>query len=191
MMHLRTDEAFEGDEKLTVAGLKLEVGDQAPELILRRLENPFDAAKVFQLSDLRGKVVLINFVNAVSTPVCRNETRALRERSLELKTDEAVFLTVSMEPAIWLSGYEHCLTSEVGEPTHHLLVSAEAGPLRLVDWGVEIQQWRKNPQRTVVVINKDQKVAFAVYVKDQGDEDEAAHATEDGITAVKAALAQN
>lgn len=71
----RLSEAFELDERLTVVGRKLSVGDTAPDFVLDYLDPAISAIRTVRLADSNGKVRLLNVVNSLDTPVCQIETR--------------------------------------------------------------------------------------------------------------------
>lgn len=65
------------------------VGQQAPDLTLKRLDG-----QEMRLSDLRGKVVMLNFW-ATNCPPCRNEMPAMEAVYKELAAQGAVIVAVN------------------------------------------------------------------------------------------------
>jgi thiol peroxidase len=94
---IRTDEAFEGDIKLTVAGRMLKPGDAAPAFALDALA-PGDAMpREVTPASGTGRVRLLNVVNSLDTPVCYVGTHRFETmRSSDLPEGVDV-LTVSMD----------------------------------------------------------------------------------------------
>ncbi len=181
----RTDEAYEGDEKLTIIGRQLVVGEQASKPQLYRQEGPFE--KQEQLSwQLYPQMLLLSFVNAVSTPICYSEARLLHELCGDLDPDRVLALTISLEPTRYLAGWENCLAYEMGGPNCHKLANTRASTCR--SYGVRIREWPRMPQRTAFVISGG-KVLFARYVDDQGSQDKAYAAIHDAVETVKNQLA--
>src|SRR5947207_9626640 len=74
-MDERVGEAFELDERLTVVGRKLEVGEQAPAFELEGVDPADGSIHPVRLGDSAGAVLLLNVVNSVDTPVCDVETK--------------------------------------------------------------------------------------------------------------------
>ena len=153
----RTGEAFEFDEKLTVVGPKLQPGDPAPAFALDHWDG--SAMQSVTLADTAGKVRLLNIVNSLDTPVCEVETRRWEGLRTGLPAD-VVLYTVSMDlpwaMARWSSA----------EGVGHQGLSSHRDDAFGRDYGVLLKEWRLL-QRAVIVIGKDDKVAYAEYVNDQ------------------------
>src|SRR6476620_10814825 len=66
----RRGEAFELDERLTVAGRKLTAGESAPDFTLETLDAATGALRTVRLADSSGAVRVLNVVNSLDTPVC-------------------------------------------------------------------------------------------------------------------------
>jgi len=76
---------------LTLLGPELKPGDKAPDFeVLTNDLQPFN------LSSLKGKVLVISSVPSLDTPVCDTETRKFNERAAELGEDVEI-LTISMD----------------------------------------------------------------------------------------------
>ena len=153
----RTGEAFEFDEKLTVVGPKLAAGDLAPAFALDHWDG--NAMQSVQLADTAGKVRLLNIVNSLDTPVCEVETRRWEGLRAGLP-DDVILYTVSMDlpwaMARWSSA----------ENVAHQGLSSHRDDTFGRDYGVLLKEWRLL-QRAVIVIGRDDKVAYAEYVNDQ------------------------
>jgi thiol peroxidase len=153
----RTGEAFEFDEQLTVVGRKLEPGDAAPAFALDHWDG--SAMRSITLADTTGQVRLLNIVNSLDTPVCEVETRRWERLRSGLPAD-VVLYTVSMDlpwaMARWSSA----------EGVGHQGLSSHRDDAFGRDYGVLLKEWRLL-QRSVIVIARDDTVAYAEYVNDQ------------------------
>jgi thioredoxin-dependent peroxiredoxin len=153
----RTDEAFEFDEKLTVVGRKLAPGDKAPEFALDHWDG--SAMQTVRLADTAGKVRLLNIVNSLDTPVCEVETRRWERLRTGLPAD-VVLYTVSMDLP-WAMARWNAV-----ENVAHQGLSSHRDDAFGRDYGVLLKEWRLL-QRAVMVIGRDDTVAYAEYVNDQ------------------------
>ena len=153
----RTGEAFEFDEKLTVVGRKLAIGDAAPPFVLDHWDG--SAMHAVSLADTAGKVRLLNVVNSLDTPVCEVETRRWERQRSDLPPD-VVLYTVSMDlpwaMARWSSA----------EGVSHQGLSSHRDDAFGRDYGVLIKEWRLL-QRAVFVVGPDDTIVHAEYVNDQ------------------------
>ena len=155
----RTGEAFEFDERLTVTGAQLQVGDKAPEFALETFDNEAQALRAVSLGDTRGQVRLLNVVNSVDTPVCHIETR--KWDSLRGDLPEAVRLaTISMDLPFAMARWQGA------EGVGHDMLSAHKDEAFGRDYGVLLKEWRLL-QRAVFVIDRDDRIVHAEYVADQ------------------------
>jgi thioredoxin-dependent peroxiredoxin len=154
-----TGEAFEFDEKLTVVGAKLNVGDMAPDFVLDRWDAEAGAMRQVRLADSAGTVRLLNVVNSLDTPVCEVETRLWERRRAELPEDVTVY-TISMDlpwaMARWLGA----------EGATHAGLSSHRDEAFGRDYGVLLKEWRLL-QRAVFVIDREGRIVHAEYVADQ------------------------
>jgi thiol peroxidase len=153
----RTGEAFELGEQLTVIGQQLQTGDPAPDFALDHWDG--SAMQSIGLADTAGKVRLLNIVNSLDTPVCEVETRRWERLRTGLPAD-VVLYTVSMDlpwaMARWSSA----------EGVSHQGLSSHRDDAFGRAYGVLIKEWRLL-QRAVVVIGRDDRIAYAEYVNDQ------------------------
>ncbi|SYZ73026.1 putative thiol peroxidase [Candidatus Zixiibacteriota bacterium] len=90
-MSERTGVVTSQGNPLTLIGNELKVGDSAPDFDV--VDNDL---KPFQLSSLRGKVVVISSVPSLDTPVCDTETRRFNKEAAGLG-DKVKILTISMD----------------------------------------------------------------------------------------------
>ncbi|MEX0621946.1 MAG: redoxin domain-containing protein [Candidatus Woykebacteria bacterium] len=181
----RTGEAFEDEEQLTVIGLQLQVGEKAPPFQLTLSHSPLKEVTPVLSSYFRGRVVLLSFVNALSTSVCRDQTRFLEDhtQALPLRESGAIIITVSMEPSIYLAGWRDGAALSLQQ-----LLSAEHNPKLLEAYGVSIKEWPNMPQRAVFVIGGDGNLVLVRYIADQGSQEEADSAVMDAVEAVNKLL---
>ena len=81
---------FKG-QPVTLSGPQVQVGQKAPE---------FTAVKTdlgeFQLSDVKGKVVVLSAVPSLDTPVCDAETRRFNHEAASMG-DDVQIVTISMD----------------------------------------------------------------------------------------------
>jgi thioredoxin-dependent peroxiredoxin len=153
----RTGEAFEFDEKLTVVGQKLQPGDAAPAFALDHWDG--SAMQSVTLADTAGKVRLLNIVNSLDTPVCEVETRRWEGLRTGLPAD-VVLYTISMDLPWAMARWS------AAEGVNHQGLSSHRDDAFGRDYGVLLKEWRLL-QRAVIVIGRDDKVAYAEYVNDQ------------------------
>jgi len=155
----RVGEAFELDERLTILGRQLRVGDLAPDFALESFDPATEAMRVVRLGDSSGRVRLLNVVNSIDTPVCHIETRRWDGLREDLP-DEVVLFTISMDlpfaQARWRSS----------ERVGHELLSAHKDEGFGRAYGVLVKEWRLL-QRAVFVIDRRDRIVYADYVADQ------------------------
>ena len=157
-MEERTGEAFELEEKLTVIGGKLQAGMTAPAFILDSL-SPTEGMQQVKLSDSAGHVRLLNIINSLDTSVCHVETQRWEKIRADLPADVVVY-TVSMDlPFAQMRWQTH-------ENVSHVMLSSHRDENFGADYGVLIKEWRLL-QRAVLVIDKEDKIVRAEYVRDQ------------------------
>jgi thiol peroxidase len=159
-MEERAGEAFELGERLTVVGGKLEPGMTAPPFTLDSFDSAAGTIRQIQLSDSQGKVRLLNIVNSLDTPVCHVETQRWESIRVALPPEDVVVYTISMDlpyaQARW----------QTNENVNHEMLSSHRSEQFGQDYGVLIKEWRLL-QRTVLVIDEDDKIIYAEYVPDQ------------------------
>ena len=153
----RTGEAFEFDEKLTVVGRKLSPGDAAPDFALDHWDG--SAMQSVTLGDTAGKVRLLNIVNSLDTPVCEVETRRWERLRSGLPSD-VVLYTVSMDLPWAMARWS------AAENVAHQGLSSHRDDTFGRDYGVLLKEWRLL-QRAVIVVGRDDRIAYAEYVDDQ------------------------
>ncbi len=155
-MEERVGGAVEDGQALTVLGEMLEPGDSAPDFSLDHFTG--SSMDTVTLADLAGSVVVLNVVNSVDTPVCDVQTR--RVDSL---FPAAKVMTVSMDLPFALIRW----TSAAG--VTHPAVSSHRSEDFGRDYGVLIKEWRAL-QRSMFVIDRKGRIAYAEYVPDQMNE---------------------
>ena len=156
---LRLNEAYELDERLTVVGRKLAVGDQVPDFTLDYLDPATSAIRPIRLADSAGKVRLLNVVNSLDTPVCHIETRRWDGLQGDLPANVEV-LTISMDLPFAQARWG------AAEGVTHQVLSAHRSEAFGMDYGVLLQEWRLL-QRAIFLIGPDDRIAYAEYVADQ------------------------
>jgi thioredoxin-dependent peroxiredoxin len=158
-MQERTGEAFEADARLTVIGGQLKPGDQAPDFELDYINPADNAIRPVHLADFAGKVRLLNVVNSVDTPVCHVETHRWEESRAGLPAG-VVICTVSMDLPYAMSRWQQA------EHVSHEMLSSHRDRKFGEDYGVLIKEWRLL-QRSVFVIDRNNRIVYAEYVPDQ------------------------
>jgi thiol peroxidase len=155
----RVGEAFELDQRLTIVGRKLQVGDTAPEFALDYLDPADGAIRSVALSDSTGKVRLLNVVNSLDTPVCHVETRRWEAERARLPADILVY-SISMDLPFAQARWQ------AAEEVSHPALSAHRKETFGRDYGVLVKEWRLL-QRAVFVIDRTGRIVHAEYVADQ------------------------
>jgi thiol peroxidase len=155
----RPGAATEFGRPLTVLGTALAVGDAAPAFALDWLPSPADETREIDLASTAGRVRLLYVVHSVDTPVCRIGLNRFDELRATLPGDVDVY-TVSMD----LPYAQARLNRADG--VQHRALSAHRSEDFGRDYGVLIPEWRLL-QRSVFVIDRDDRIAHAEYVVDQ------------------------
>jgi thioredoxin-dependent peroxiredoxin len=155
----RPEGAAEFGRPLTVLGATLAVGDAAPPFTLQWLPSPADEVRDIALADTAGDVRLLHVVHSVDTPVCHRGLHRFDEMHPTLPDDIHVY-TVSMDLP-----YAQARLNRAEGVAHHAL-SAHRSEDFGRDYGVLIPGWRLL-QRSVFVIDREDRIAHAEYVVDQ------------------------
>ena len=149
---------FKGDP-LTLVGEEVPVGSQAPDFSATTTD--LSAKK---LSDYSGKVVVICSVPSLDTPVCDTQTRRFNEEAAKLGSD-VVVLTVSLDLPFaqkrWCAaaGVENVVPLSDYRGNHEYAQK----------YGRMIKELELLA-RSVMVIDKAGKVAYAQLVKEVAEE---------------------
>jgi thiol peroxidase len=155
----REGEAFELDERLTVVGHKLALGELAPEFALESFDPETSAIQTVSLADSAGQIRVLNVVNSLDTPVCHIETRRW-DALLPVLPSDAVVKTVSMDLPFAQARWR------AAENIDHQALSSHKHEDFGKDYGVLLKEWRLL-QRAVFVIDQQDHMAYAEYVPDQ------------------------
>lgn len=155
----RRDEAYELDERLTVVGRRLTVGDEAPAFQLACLDPETEQMREVSLADSAGEVRLLNVVNSLDTAVCQVETRRWEQLRAGLAPGVRVY-TISMDLPFAQARWRGA------EGVEHDALSAHASERFGREYGVLLKEWRLL-QRAVFVIDAEGIVVHAEYVADQ------------------------
>lgn len=98
-MSKRTHEVTLNGNPITLLGPRLTVGDNAPDFtVVDKEMNPV------KLSDFAGKIIIINAVPSIDTPVCSAQVRHFNLTASQL-SDEVVILSISVDLPFALSRY--------------------------------------------------------------------------------------
>ena len=161
-MEERMNDAFAGSEHLTVIGRRLHPGGTAPDFCLNYLDLVDMAVHTVRLSDLAGMVRLLSVVNSLERPVCQVVTRRW-EALCEALPLNACTYTVSMDlPQMQAHWQDRTGVLHQALSAHH---SVQFGQ----DYGVWLREWHLL-QRSVVVIDRTDRIVYVEYVTDQMSE---------------------
>ena len=158
-MEERIGEAFADTEQLTVMGKQLHAGDPAPDFRLEYLDLADMVVRTISLADSTGMVRLLNVVNSLKRPVCQLVTRQWEALCVALPPDACIY-TVSMDSPEMQAGWQ----DKAG--VLHQVLSAQRSEQFGQDYGVWLKQWRLL-QRSVFVINRNDRIVYVEYVADQ------------------------
>ncbi len=152
MLEERTGVFAAGENKLTLLGPEIKVGDKAPEFTVSGA-----GLKPVSLSDTTGKVRIIASVPSLDTGVCSEETQKFNELASSLP-DSVSILTVSMDlpfaQARWCGAHEVDKVETVSD-----FKSREFGD----NYGVHVKE-SGLLARAVFVVGKDDIVKHVEYV---------------------------
>jgi thiol peroxidase len=146
-------------KQLTVLGSTLAVGDAAPPFTLEWLPAPADEVREIELSSTAGDVRLLHVVHSVDTPVCHRGLHRFDQMNADLPEDIHIY-TVSMDLP-----YAQARLNRA-EGVQHRALSAHRSEDFGRDYGVLIREWRLL-QRSVFVIDREDRIVHAEYVVDQ------------------------
>ena len=158
-MEERMNDAFAGTEHLTVIGRRLHPGGTAPDFCLNYLDLVDMAVHTVRLSDLAGMVRLLSMVNSLERPVCQVVTRRWEALGAALPTDACIY-TVSMDPPQMQASFQE----RTG--VLHQALSAYHSVQFGQDYGVWLKEWHLL-QRSVVVVDRTDRIVYVEYVADQ------------------------
>lgn len=151
-MEKRVETKFFGND-VTLLGHKVSVGEKAPEFICLDAElNPV------KLSDFDGKVKLISVVPSIDTGVCELQTIRFNKEAGELK--DTVVLTISCDLPFALGRF--CAAKDIKNAkvvSDHKDLSFGEG------YGFVLEEFRLL-NRGIVVIDKDNNIAYVEYVEE-------------------------
>ena len=161
-MEERMNDAFAGSEQLTVIGRRLHPGGTAPDFRLNYLDLVDMAVHTVRLSDLAGMVRLLSMVNSLERPVCQVVTRRWEALCATLPPNACIY-TVSMDPPQMQASFQ----DQTG--VLHQALSAHHSVQFGQDYGVWLREWHLL-QRSVVVIDRADRIVYVEYVTDQMSE---------------------
>ena len=161
-MEERMGEAFAGSEHLTIIGRCLLPGEPAPDFCLHYLDLVDMVVHTVGLSDIAGQVRLLSMVNSLERSVCQEVTQRW-ETLREAMPPDACMYTISMDPPEVQADFQ----DRTG--VLHQALSAQHSAQFGQDYGVWIKEWRLL-QRSVVVIDRANRIVYVEYVTDQMSE---------------------
>jgi thiol peroxidase len=166
----RLGEAFAEASQLTVIGRRLHPGEPAPDFYLHYLDLVDMVIHTVGLSDIAGQVRLLSMVNSLERAVCQEVTQRW-ETFREALPPEAYIYTISMDTPEVQADFQD-RTGVV-----HQALSAQHSAQFGQDYGVWIKEWCIL-QRSVVVIDRANRIVYVEYVTDQMSEPDYAAALE-------------
>ena len=155
-------EAFAGIERLTVVGRQLHAGDRAPDFRLDYLDLVDLVVRTITLADAPGIVRLLSVVNSLGCPVCQHVTRQWEALCADLPSDACIY-TVSMDSPQMQARWQ-----DTAGVLHQLLCARRSEQFGQ-DYGVWLKEWHLL-QRSVVVIDRTDRIVYVEYVIDQMSE---------------------
>ena len=158
-MEERIGEAFAGNEQFTVIGGQLHAGDPAPDFSLDYLDLADMAVRTISLTDSAGLVLLLNVVNSLERLVCQRVTRQWEAHCVALPPDACIY-TLSMDSPQMQARWQDT------EGVLHQVLSSYRSEQFGQDYGVWLKEWRLL-QRSVFVIDRNDRIVHAEYVTDQ------------------------
>ena len=158
-MEEHKDLAFAGNEQLTVMGKPLHPGEAAPDFCLDYLDLVDLAIHTVGLSDSRGLIRLLNVVNSLERPICQRVTRQWETLCATLPPNACIY-TVSMDSPQMQARWQ----DTVG--VLHQVLSAQRSEQFGQDYGVWLREWRLL-QRSVFVLDRNDRIVYVEYVADQ------------------------
>lgn len=140
------------DNPMTLVGPEVKVGEKAPAFTV--LDNDL---KPRTLADYEGKVKVISVVPSLDTGVCDAQTRWFNQNATKL-SDDVVILTISMD--LPFAQKRWCGAANID---HVVTLSDHKDASFGTAYGFLIDELRLLT-RGIVVIGKDDKVAYVEYV---------------------------
>ena len=169
-MEERMGEAFTGSEHLTVIGRCLLLGETAPDFCLQYLDLVDMTVHTIYLADVAGQVRLLSVINSLERPMCQVVTQRWEVLREALPPDTCIY-TISMDPPKVQARWQ----DRMG--VLHQALSAQHCAQFGQDYGVWIKEWRLL-QRSVVAIDRANRIVYVEYVTDQMSEPDYAAALE-------------
>ncbi|HLA42328.1 MAG TPA: thiol peroxidase [Aggregatilineales bacterium] len=142
----------------TIRGRMLQPGDDAPDFRMEALDNTFKT-----LADYGNKIKLVSVVPSVPTRVCSMQTHRFNAEASKMDED-VVILTVSADLPMALRRW--CGAEGIDRLE---MLSTHRDMQFLDDYGVHDLDWRIN-QRSIFVIDRDNKIIYAEYIPVIGEE---------------------
>lgn len=140
------------DNPMTLVGPEVKVGEKAPAFTV--LDNDLKART---LADYEGKVKVISVVPSLDTGVCDAQTRWFNQNATKL-SDDVVILTISMD--LPFAQKRWCGAANIDRV---ITLSDHKDASFGTAYGFLIDELRLLT-RGIVVIDKDDKVAYVEYV---------------------------
>ncbi len=153
----RTDLVGRGGRPLTLVGKQPEVGDVAPDAVLKG-----DGLAAVKLSDFRGKNLIVSVVPSIDTRVCELQTHRMTDQEASLPPNTAL-ITVSRDLPFAQSRFV-----EDAQIKTTIASDYDGGEFGKT-WGLEVKETGLLA-RSVWVLDAEGKVVYRELVADQGSE---------------------
>ncbi len=160
MVYERPGDALWGPISLTVVGERLKPGDQAPDFELACL-NPetFLPSERVRLSELRGRVVILNVAASLDTEICSNQGRQADQIRHELPPGVELLTVTADLP------YAQQRWCSVQRAAHRVVSAYRAVKEFGTAYGILLRE-PELLQRSLFVIDREGKIAHAEYMKE-------------------------
>lgn len=135
---------------LTLIGRELKIGDNAPEFNV--LSNDM---KEIHLAEFRGKILLLNVVTSLDTPICDEQTKKFNSEAASLP--HVQILTISVDLPFAQSRF-------CGGNDMHIKVASDHKDVNFgMNYGVLIKEWRMLA-RSIFLVDQQGKVRYKEIV---------------------------
>ncbi len=157
MAQERTEAYTAKGKPLTLIGPEIKPGEKAPDFTL-----PAADGSTVKMSDLEGKVRVLNVVPSLDTSVCSSQTKQMEEMSKEFGAD-VVWLTVSAD----LPFAQKRWAEEAD--VHTVKMLSDHKDMSFGDtYGTHVKEQRLEA-RSVFVVDRDGTVRYVEYVPEMAN----------------------
>lgn len=148
-----------GGKDATIIGADVEIGQEAPRFQAHTLDWKY----IDVLEETAGKVRILAALPSIETGVCDRETRRFNEEAASL-SDDVVIIPISMDLPYTQSKW--CGAAGIDRV---MMVSDHYEATFGAQYGCLVKE-RRVLRRAVFVVDKNDKIVYADYMKALGDE---------------------